>query len=207
MCVFSQVYWVVFPKPDFKKLKSPIGLKMLKFPERKCWTNPGTSVIFHALSLCGYKCSSFFSNSPVSKLEEKFFFLNVIYEPKAIGFLFIFFFAICSPYSPLNYFFFFLRDAHSLTALSSSLTGEQLWIVKAVSSGFLFFLSQLTTHISFPKALMSFYWFPIYKNQVGSTKVNEKENYVFYLSHLFITFLYFRKGTQIIYPFLILHPC
>lgn len=53
MCVFLQMYLVLFPKPDFKILKSLIYFIMFKFPERRCWSIIGPSMIFHAFSLSG----------------------------------------------------------------------------------------------------------------------------------------------------------
>lgn len=55
ICVFS-----LFPKADFKKLKSLIHWTMFTFPDRKCGVISGTSMIFHALSLSEYTCLVFF---------------------------------------------------------------------------------------------------------------------------------------------------
>ena len=112
------------------------------------------------------------------------------------GSLFIFFFFdICSPYSPLNYFFFisevgFPGREHLPLSLGSSCESHGLKLppLSPVS-----FLPQLASHTSFSKALMSFYRFLIYRNQLGSTKVNEKENNAFYLEELIYCFLIFQK--------------
>lgn len=131
----------LFPKPDFKKLKSLIHWKMFKFPERKYVSNPGISMIFHALSLS--KLNVLLSIKFM--YFETFFFLNVIYESKAIGILL---------FSLLTYAFFILPCSIS-SFLSEMCSLRTFCIISYRSSRELhrlkLYLSQSITHPSFPK--------------------------------------------------------
>ena len=105
---------------------------------------------------------------------------------------FFFFWYLLSLFSP-ELFLLYLRDGfpgreHLPLSLESSCesNGLKLALLSPV-----FFLPQLASHTSFSKALMPFYWFLIYRNQLGSTKVNEKENHAFYLEEFIYCFLVF----------------
>ena len=105
---------------------------------------------------------------------------------------FLFFWYLLSLFSP-ELFLLYLRDAfpgreHLPLSQESSC---ELCGLKLPPFSSLLFLPQLATHTSFSKTLMSFYWFLIYRNQVGSTKVNENEDNAFYLEAFIYSFLIF----------------
>ena len=95
------------------------------------------------------------------------------------------------------------RTSFSLTAQESSC---ELCGLKLPAFSSLFFLPQLATHTSFSKALMSFYWFLIYRNQVGSTKVNENENNAFLSGSIYLLLSYILERGHKSYSSLIFHP-
>lgn len=115
-----------------------------------------------------------------------FFFLNVIYESKAIGFL---------QFSLLISALFILPCSIS-SFLSEMCSLRAFCIIFYRSSWELYrlklYFPQSITHPSFPKALQ-FYLLLIYKNKVGSIKVHKNENNAFHFEIFVYYFLLFQK--------------